>query len=136
VLDHLGSKWTTLILQMLEERPQRFSELHRAVRASARELVDGPPVTASGWQPRHVPQTANTPPGGGGTFRDISGSSEGRWPPWGSAGFRRVLRWPDCTTHALSREASPGHAGARWGTLGNPRAGYRLLRVKRWDKEG
>lgn len=39
VLDHLGSKWTTLILQMLEERPQRFSELHRAVPDISKRML-------------------------------------------------------------------------------------------------
>lgn len=39
VLDHVGSKWTTLILQMLEARPQRFSELHRAVPDISKRML-------------------------------------------------------------------------------------------------
>lgn len=39
VLDHIGSKWTTLILQMLEARPQRFSELHRAVPDISKRML-------------------------------------------------------------------------------------------------
>ncbi len=39
VLDHIGSKWTTLILQMLEAGPQRFSQLHRAVPDISKRML-------------------------------------------------------------------------------------------------
>ncbi|VXC73293.1 Transcriptional regulator [Pseudomonas sp. 8Z] len=39
VLDHLGSKWTTLILLALTQRALRFSEVHRAVPDISKRML-------------------------------------------------------------------------------------------------
>jgi DNA-binding HxlR family transcriptional regulator len=39
VLDHLGDKWTTLILMALAERARRFNELRRAIPDISRRML-------------------------------------------------------------------------------------------------
>ena len=39
VLDHIGDKWTTLILIALAARPRRFSDMHRAVPDISKRML-------------------------------------------------------------------------------------------------
>jgi DNA-binding HxlR family transcriptional regulator len=39
VLDHIGDKWTTLILIVLAAQPRRFSEMHRAVPDISKRML-------------------------------------------------------------------------------------------------
>lgn len=39
VLDHIGDKWTTLILLVLEEKPRRFSEVLRALPDISKRML-------------------------------------------------------------------------------------------------
>lgn len=39
VLDRLGGKWTTLIIGMLEDGPQRFSELKRGIGGISQKML-------------------------------------------------------------------------------------------------
>jgi DNA-binding HxlR family transcriptional regulator len=39
VLDHIGDKWTTLILIALAEKPRRFSEMQRAVPDISKRML-------------------------------------------------------------------------------------------------
>ncbi len=39
VLDHLGDKWTTLIVIALSQRPHRFSEIRRAVADISKRML-------------------------------------------------------------------------------------------------
>ncbi len=39
VLDHLGDKWTTLIVIVLAERPHRFSEIRRAIPDISKRML-------------------------------------------------------------------------------------------------
>ncbi len=39
VLDHIGDKWTTLILIGLNTKPHRFSEMHRAVPDISKRML-------------------------------------------------------------------------------------------------
>ncbi|HXP97444.1 MAG TPA: helix-turn-helix domain-containing protein [Telmatospirillum sp.] len=39
VLDHIGDKWTTLILIVLAEKARRFSEMHRAVPDISKRML-------------------------------------------------------------------------------------------------
>lgn len=39
VLDHLGDKWTTLIVIVLSQRPHRFSEVRRAVPDISKRML-------------------------------------------------------------------------------------------------
>jgi DNA-binding HxlR family transcriptional regulator len=39
VLDRIGDKWSILMIMTLAARPQRFSELHRAVRDISKRML-------------------------------------------------------------------------------------------------
>ncbi len=39
VLDRLGDKWSILLIMTLATRPQRFSELHRAIRDISKRML-------------------------------------------------------------------------------------------------
>jgi len=39
ILDHLGDKWTTLIVIVLAERPHRFSEIRRAIPDISKRML-------------------------------------------------------------------------------------------------
>jgi DNA-binding HxlR family transcriptional regulator len=39
VLDHIGDKWTTLILIVLAAQPRRFSEMHRGVPDISKRML-------------------------------------------------------------------------------------------------
>lgn len=39
VLDHLGSKWSTLLIIFLAGKPRRFNELHRAVPDISKRML-------------------------------------------------------------------------------------------------
>lgn len=39
VLDRIGDKWTALVIGMLEEGPQRFSELRRAIGGISQKML-------------------------------------------------------------------------------------------------
>jgi DNA-binding HxlR family transcriptional regulator len=39
VLDRLGDKWSILLIMTLAMRPQRFSELHRAIRDISKRML-------------------------------------------------------------------------------------------------
>ncbi len=39
VLDHIGDKWTTLILMILAETPRRFSDVRRAVPDISKRML-------------------------------------------------------------------------------------------------
>jgi DNA-binding HxlR family transcriptional regulator len=39
VLDHMGDKWTTLILIILAAKPRRFSEMHRTVPDISKRML-------------------------------------------------------------------------------------------------
>src|SRR5437016_70996 len=39
VLDRIGDKWTTLILVLLADGPQRFSELHRSIHGISHKML-------------------------------------------------------------------------------------------------
>ncbi|MEW9570386.1 winged helix-turn-helix transcriptional regulator [Rhodanobacter sp. Si-c] len=39
VLDRIGDKWSILMIMTLATRPQRFSELHRAVRGISKRML-------------------------------------------------------------------------------------------------
>src|SRR5260370_31694169 len=56
VLDRIGDKWSILMIMTLATRPQRFSELHRAIRdISKRTLTQTlPDLERDGLITRHV----------------------------------------------------------------------------------
>jgi DNA-binding HxlR family transcriptional regulator len=39
VLDHIGDKWTLLVLGMLERGPQRFTALHRSIPGISQRML-------------------------------------------------------------------------------------------------
>jgi DNA-binding HxlR family transcriptional regulator len=39
VLDFIGDKWSVLIIGLLEERPQRFSELQRSIHGISQKML-------------------------------------------------------------------------------------------------
>jgi DNA-binding HxlR family transcriptional regulator len=39
VLDHIGDKWTLLVLGMLEREPQRFTALHRSIPGISQRML-------------------------------------------------------------------------------------------------
>jgi DNA-binding HxlR family transcriptional regulator len=39
VLDRIGDKWSILMIMTLATRPQRFSELHRAIRGISKRML-------------------------------------------------------------------------------------------------
>jgi DNA-binding HxlR family transcriptional regulator len=39
VLDRIGDKWSILMIMTLATRPQRFSELHRAIRDISKRML-------------------------------------------------------------------------------------------------
>lgn len=39
ILDHLGDKWTTLIVVVLAEQPRRFSEIRRAIPDISKRML-------------------------------------------------------------------------------------------------
>src|ERR1700723_1203643 len=56
VLDRIGDKWSILMIMTLAMRPQRFSELHRAIRDISKRMPPRPrPARGrAGLTPRHV----------------------------------------------------------------------------------
>lgn len=102
VLDHLGDKWTSLIVLMLAEGPQRFSALQRAVPDISKRMLTQSlrNLERDGMLSRHVYPTK--PPSVEYRLTDLGRRFH--------AELQRLVAWAE-TNHAEIRAARLRHDG-------------------------
>ena len=103
VVSRLGTKWSPLILQLLAERPHRFSELRRLVPDISQRMITQTlrDLERDGYVRRHV--EATKPPSVTYSLTDMGVSM--------FDSYRHLLDWAEANHHAVRAARAAFDAG-------------------------